>query len=114
MMAEKWTKNEILEGDYNDGWNDAMDYCAPANRKREARIAELNVTIKEENRQIILLALAELSLRRPGWFDAIERIADKFGGREMFEGFRETSSDVISPVVHGSRSNAEASDPKIS
>ena len=38
--------NEIIEGDYNDGWNNAMDYCAPADRKREARIAELEKALR--------------------------------------------------------------------
>lgn len=56
----------------------------------------MNVTIEEEERQTTLLALAELSLRRPGWLDHLERIADKFSGRKMFDGFRETSSDLVS------------------
>lgn len=59
---------------------------------------KLNVTIEEEDRQSILLALAELSLRRPGWLDHLGRVADRFGGREMFDGFRETSADLIGPT----------------
>lgn len=54
----------------------------------------MNVTIEEEERQTILLALADLSLRRPGWLDHLGRIADRFSGREMFNGFRETSADL--------------------
>lgn len=57
----------------------------------------MNVTIEEEDRQMILLALAELSLRRPGWLDALGRVADTFQGREMFDGFRETSADLVRP-----------------
>lgn len=58
---------------------------------------KLNVTIEEEERQSILLALAELSLRRPGWLDHLGRVADKFHGREIFDGFRQTSADLITP-----------------
>ncbi len=57
----------------------------------------MKLTIEEEDRQMILLALAELSLRRPGWLDALGRVADKFHGREMFDGFRKTSADLIGP-----------------
>lgn len=52
----------------------------------------MNVTIEEGERQTTLLALAELSLRRPGWLDHLERIADKFGGKMMFDEFRKTSA----------------------
>jgi hypothetical protein len=57
--------------------------------------SKMNVTIKEEERQTILLALAELSLRRPGWLDHLECIANKFNGPSMFKSFRETSADLI-------------------
>ena len=55
----------------------------------------MNVKVSEEERQMILLALAELSLRRPGWLFALGRVADTFHGCEMFVGFRETSADMI-------------------
>lgn len=58
---------------------------------------DLNVTVPEEERQSILLALAELSLRRPGWLDHLGHVADRFHGREMFDGFRETSADIVTP-----------------
>jgi hypothetical protein len=45
----------------------------------------------------MLLALAELSLRRPGWEDFLRQIAAKLGGEAMFRGFRRTSQDVIRP-----------------
>jgi hypothetical protein len=47
--------------------------------------------LSEEERQAVLLALAELSLRRPGWLEFLGDAADKFDGREMFNGFRATS-----------------------
>lgn len=54
------------------------------------------IRIEEEERQMILLALAELSLARPGWEDALERIAKKMdnvvgdgpGHAELFHFFR--------------------------
>lgn len=44
--------------------------------------------IEESERQMILLALAILSLRRPGWHYAAGGAAEKLNGREMFEKFR--------------------------
>lgn len=42
-----------------------------------------DVTLKEEERQIILLALAHLAIERPGWSDAIEELAGKLDGAEL-------------------------------
>ena len=55
---------------------------------------EMTITIQEEERQLILMALAMLSMTRPGFDDALNRIALKIdnrrGGRgEMFDLFRE-------------------------
>lgn len=58
----------------------------------------MNVKVFEEDRQMILLALAELSLRRPGWLFTLGRVAGTFHGREMFDGFRVTSADTIARV----------------
>jgi hypothetical protein len=44
--------------------------------------------IDEFDRQAILLAIAKLSIERPGWLYYLGTIAEKFSGREMFEGFR--------------------------
>ncbi len=53
-----------------------------------------SIRIDESERQAILLALAELSIARPGWVYMLEQIAfkmdnkDENGHAEMFEGFR--------------------------
>lgn len=39
------------------------------------------VQLEEEQRQIVLLALAKLSIERPGWLDAIERVALRMDNR---------------------------------
>ena len=57
----------------------------------------LAVPVPEENRQTILLALAELSLRRPGWLQHLQETAQLFFGEKMFEGFRETSAVTAEP-----------------
>lgn len=80
----------------------ATDRCL-----RKVIVMNLSVKVSEEERQMILLALAELSLRRPGWLDALGRVADTFHGREMFDGFRETSADIISPTASVFRSAEE-------
>ncbi len=54
--------------------------------------------LDESDRQAILLAIAELSLSRPGWKFMLKRIAQKLDGAQMFEGFRETSGDRIKPL----------------
>lgn len=49
------------------------------------------VAIPEEDRSAILLALADLSLARPGWFNYLRGIAETLDGGTMFDGFRVTS-----------------------
>lgn len=56
------------------------------------------INIQEEERQMILIALAHLAIERPGWNDALSRIALKMdnqlpdGRPEMFEKFKELRS----------------------
>ena len=47
---------------------------------------------------MVALALAELSLRRPGWADWIERVANDLELADLVVGFRQTSADLIQPV----------------
>ena len=83
-----------------------MIYKCPTHGRFEEKLADCPTCAincredapTEEDRQMILLALAELSLRRPGWLYALGCAADKFQGREMFNAFRETSADLIVPV----------------
>lgn len=55
-------------------------------------------TVEIDEGQMILLALAKLSLERPGWDDALNEIALKMDNRtdvgrgEMYESFREIHS----------------------
>lgn len=61
----------------------------------------VEVKIEEGDRQMILLAIAELALSRPGWDDTLGRIADYLShdatndGRLMFEGLKLTSADRV-------------------
>lgn len=57
----------------------------------------LNVAITEGERQLILLALAKLSIERPGWDDALNQLALKMDNEaeglegvraEMYDSFR--------------------------
>jgi hypothetical protein len=48
---------------------------------------------EESDRQLVLLALAELSVSRPGFDDALGRIADQLVGRDMFEKFKRLKAD---------------------
>jgi ribosomal protein L37E len=50
--------------------------------------------IEEGDRQCIVLALAKLSLSRPGWHPAcLSRIAKMLGGGEMYDKFRSFGPD---------------------
>ena len=47
------------------------------------------VEIDESQRQLIMLALARLSLDRPGWHFALGEVAKQFpGGPELYDEFR--------------------------
>lgn len=53
------------------------------------------IEIDESQRQLILLALAELSRSRPGWHYVLGVVAGQFpGGVEMYEKFREINADL--------------------
>jgi hypothetical protein len=49
----------------------------------------------ELDRQIVLLALAELALSRPGMDLAAREIARQFGSEEMFDGFKRSNADRV-------------------
>lgn len=54
--------------------------------------------LDEGDRQMIILALAELALTRPGWDWTIRETVTKLGGENasrMFAGFKETSADQV-------------------
>jgi hypothetical protein len=51
--------------------------------------------VDEGERQVLLLALAELALSRPGWDTMLREIAEKFGGVPLFESFKRTSADRV-------------------
>lgn len=55
----------------------------------------MTYTFEEEERQLLLLAIAELSLERPGWDDTLGRIADNFHGRKMFDEFKRVNADRV-------------------
>lgn len=57
-------------------------------------INQHTITIDEMQRQMLLLALAKLSIEYPGWLDALTRLAATVpGGVEMFTAFREIHRD---------------------
>lgn len=57
----------------------------------------VKIEIEEEDRQMILSALADKSRKAPGFADFLGRIADKIpGGRQMFEDFRTLNAEPFS------------------
>jgi len=58
--------------------------------------------LSEAERQLLLMALAHLSVERPGWYDALNRLAVKVddaraAGAEMFEQFRQMHQRATAP-----------------
>lgn len=53
------------------------------------------MSLDEGQRQMMLLAIAELSLSRPGWDDALGEIADVLRGRAMFDEFKRLNADRV-------------------
>jgi hypothetical protein len=56
--------------------------------------------VTEEERQLILLALAELSLSRPGWDDALRRIAVGLFGEAIYIELMRLNADRVKET-HG-------------
>jgi hypothetical protein len=67
----------------------------------ELSVMRHTVFLMEEHRQIILLALAELSIARPGWVYALNQAALQMdnqnpeGQAEMFEAFRQNHTAAL-------------------
>jgi len=60
----------------------------------------LDVRFEEGNRQLVLLAIAELALSRPGFDDALGLIADQLGGRAIFNDLKRSNADRVK-ASHG-------------
>jgi len=57
------------------------------------------VTFPEEDRQLLLLALSDMTFAKPGFAWAVGQLADRIpGGREMLEGFRQSREPGVAPV----------------
>ncbi len=54
-----------------------------------APLPEHGVCVDNGEMQVIMLAIAKLALERPGWNWMLGEIADRFGGREIFEEFKD-------------------------
>lgn len=72
--------------------------------------------IEEGQRQMILLAIAELALSRPGWDWTLGETAKVFGGEEMFAEFKRLNADRVKakriPMFMGSLI-AQNDDPEL-
>lgn len=51
------------------------------------------VEIDESERQMIILALAVLSLQRPGWNQCLQDLATKFGDNDEYNRFKTYNED---------------------
>ena len=66
-----------------------------------SKLVKHTIHLEEDERQAVLLALAELSIARPGWLHMLEIIALKMDNRapdgkaEVFEAFRLNHSNAL-------------------
>jgi hypothetical protein len=72
------------------------------------------VTIDEGQRQLLLLALAKLSIEGPGWHWTLGELAEEFSGRALFEQFRKihNASNVDALIVAVRALDPAAADDK--
>ncbi len=55
----------------------------------------MTIEIDEGDRQMMLLAIAELALSRPGWDWTLGRLAELLHGRSMFDEFKRLNADRV-------------------
>lgn len=55
----------------------------------------MTIEVSEGERQVIVLALADLALSRPGWNPMLSELAARFAGVAMFEHFKRSNSDRV-------------------
>lgn len=58
---------------------------------------DITVKVDEADRQAIIMALAGLALRRPGWNQYLRGIAEQFRDVEMFDEFKRLNADLVKP-----------------
>lgn len=54
----------------------------------------------EGDRQLLLLAIAELALRRPGFDWTLRRLAGRLQGTGEFDAFKQTSANIVRPETN--------------
>lgn len=64
------------------------------------RAPGMREALDEGQRQLLILALAELALSRPGFEDALARMANLFFGSELFQEFKRMNADRVK-ASHG-------------
>jgi hypothetical protein len=55
----------------------------------------VTIDVTESERQVIILALADLALSRPGWDPMLAELAAQFAGLAMLEKFKRLNNDRV-------------------
>jgi hypothetical protein len=53
----------------------------------EVAVADVRIPFDEDQRQMVVLALAELAVARPGWLNALRGCAERIDSAELFRDF---------------------------
>ena len=75
-------------------------YLPEEERRERLRTMEHHFRLREEERQLLLLGLALMSLQRPGWEYACREASKRLNGLDMFDSFRTSNEDVVTPLPH--------------
>lgn len=68
----------------------------------------MTMELEESDRQVILIALAKLSLSRPGWHEhCIGPMVDRLRGRENYERYRAHGPDSARAITAGPEEQPE-------
>ncbi len=97
MINPRW---QAYEDGYSQGASDGSGEgfgLGKENPFRQHVEAVVSLELPEEERQMVLLALARLSVERPGWLDALHTLALQIDSQEngaaiMFTQFRELAA----------------------
>lgn len=58
-------------------------------------LGDITVKLEEGQRQMMLMAIADLSLRNPGWDWTLGKLATTLQGYDMYNNFRELRADLV-------------------
>lgn len=93
-ICPKCGEAELHENRFS--WRVVCEHCnAEFTVNSLSQFAQFFLGFAEEERQMLLLGLAELGLSRPGWDHMLREMAQKISGLAMYEEFQKANADRV-------------------